>query len=110
MGLESRGAGRIRPLRDRHGRSWRVAVIPPSTGMSAPWTGTSIARQGRDRVGVRPLAPPRPRCATTHRELVSPHDPDQRLVVYTAQPDSSTAATLPVLAAWGLETIVRPIP
>lgn len=35
--------------------------------------------------------------------LVSPHDPDQRLVIYTAQPDSPTARTLPVLASWGLE-------
>ena len=34
--------------------------------------------------------------------LVSPHDPDQRLVVYAAQPDSPTARTLPVLASWGL--------
>jgi transcriptional regulator with XRE-family HTH domain len=42
--------------------------------------------------------------------LVSPHDPEQRLVVYTVQPGSPTAATLPVLASWGLEPPVRPIP
>jgi transcriptional regulator with XRE-family HTH domain len=42
--------------------------------------------------------------------LVSPHDPEQRLVVYTAQPGSPTAAALPVLASWGLESSVRPIP
>ena len=42
--------------------------------------------------------------------LVSPHDPEQRLVVYTAQPGSPTAATLPVLASWGIESHVRPIP
>ncbi len=42
--------------------------------------------------------------------LVSPHDPEQRLVVYTAQPGSPTAAALPVLASWGLETPVRSIP
>ncbi len=42
--------------------------------------------------------------------LVSPHDPEQRLVVYTVQPGSPTAAALPVLASWGLETPVRPIP
>lgn len=42
--------------------------------------------------------------------LVSPHDPEQRLVVYTAQPDSPTARTLPVLASWGLERPVRGIP
>lgn len=34
-------------------------------------------------------------------EIVSPpHDPDQRLVVYTAQPDSRTARVLPMLASW----------
>lgn len=42
--------------------------------------------------------------------LVSPHDPEQRLIVYTAQPGSATAAALPVLASWGLESSVRPIP
>ncbi|MCP3424401.1 helix-turn-helix transcriptional regulator [Nocardioides pinisoli] len=42
--------------------------------------------------------------------LVSPHDPEQRLIVYTAPPDSPTAAALPVLASWGLEEPVRPIP
>ena len=42
--------------------------------------------------------------------VVSPHDPEQRLVVYTAQPGSPTSATLPVLASWGLEDPVRPIP
>lgn len=42
--------------------------------------------------------------------LVSPHDPEQRLVVYTAQPGSHTAAALPVLASWGADTRVRGIP
>ncbi len=30
----------------------------------------------------------------------APHDPDQRLVVYTVQPNSSTARLLPLLASW----------
>lgn len=34
--------------------------------------------------------------------VVAPHDPDQRLVVYTAEPDSPTARLLPVLAGWAL--------
>ena len=35
-------------------------------------------------------------------EAVStPHDADQRLVVYTVQPDSPTARVLPLLAGWG---------
>lgn len=34
-------------------------------------------------------------------EIVSPpHDPEQRLVVYTAAPDSATARLLPILASW----------
>jgi transcriptional regulator with XRE-family HTH domain len=33
--------------------------------------------------------------------VTTPHDPDQRLVVYTVQPDSPTARVLPLLAAWG---------
>ncbi|WP_106213147.1 helix-turn-helix transcriptional regulator [Kineococcus rhizosphaerae] len=35
--------------------------------------------------------------------VVGPHDPDQRLVVYTVEPDSPTARVLPVLAGWALE-------
>lgn len=34
----------------------------------------------------------------------APHEPDQRLTVYTAPPDSTTAALLPTLAAWELVT------
>ncbi len=34
-------------------------------------------------------------------EIVSaPQEPDQRLVIYTTQPDSSTATLLPILASW----------
>ena len=34
-------------------------------------------------------------------EVVSgPHEPDQRLVIYTAQPDSTTARSLPLLRSW----------
>ncbi|NAZ87433.1 helix-turn-helix transcriptional regulator [Kineococcus indalonis] len=32
--------------------------------------------------------------------VVGPHDPDQRLVVYTVEPDSPTARVLPMLASW----------
>ncbi len=32
--------------------------------------------------------------------VVAPHEPDQRLVVYTAEPDSATARVLPLLASW----------
>lgn len=32
--------------------------------------------------------------------VVGPHDPDQRLVVYTVEPHSTTAAMLPLMASW----------
>ncbi|WP_250009225.1 helix-turn-helix transcriptional regulator [Actinoplanes sp. M2I2] len=32
--------------------------------------------------------------------VVGPHDPEQRLVVYTVEPDSATARVLPMLASW----------
>ncbi|MFF3558813.1 helix-turn-helix domain-containing protein [Streptomyces sp. NPDC002574] len=32
--------------------------------------------------------------------VCAPHEPDQRLVVYTAEPDSPTARVLPILAGW----------
>jgi transcriptional regulator with XRE-family HTH domain len=35
--------------------------------------------------------------------VASPHDAEQRLVVYTAEPSSTTARTMPILASWGLE-------
>ena len=66
--------------------------------------------------GMRPtpralaLADPLRVVLSSIEALVSPHDPEQRLVVYTAQPGSPTAATLPVLASWGFEAPVRPIP
>lgn len=38
-------------------------------------------------------------------EAVStPHDPDQRLVVYTVELDSATEKVLPLLAGWGADT------
>ena len=35
--------------------------------------------------------------------VAAPQEPDQRLVVYTAQPDSPTARMLPILASWSTE-------
>jgi hypothetical protein len=32
--------------------------------------------------------------------VYAPHEPDQRLVVYTTEPDSPTARVLPILASW----------
>ena len=36
--------------------------------------------------------------------VIGPHDPHQRLVVYTVEPGSPTAAVLPMLASWATET------
>ncbi|MCX5315461.1 hypothetical protein [Streptomyces sp. NBC_00154] len=38
--------------------------------------------------------------------VCTPHEPDQRLIVYTAEPDSATAHVLPILAGWN--AVVRP--
>ncbi len=35
--------------------------------------------------------------------VAAPQEPDQRLVVYTAEPDSPTARLLPILASWDLD-------
>lgn len=40
--------------------------------------------------------------------VCAPHEPDQRLVVYTAEPDSPTARVLPLLASWNAAPVVRP--
>jgi hypothetical protein len=42
--------------------------------------------------------------------VVAPHEPNQRLVVYTAQPDSPTARLLPILASWDISTLASPEP
>ena len=39
--------------------------------------------------------------------VTGPHEPDQRLVIYTAQPDSTTARTLPLLRSWAMEAPSR---
>lgn len=40
--------------------------------------------------------------------VVGPHDPEQRLVVYTVAPGSPTAQTLPLLGSWAAEPAPRP--
>lgn len=37
--------------------------------------------------------------------VVGPHDPEQRLVVYTVAPGSPTAQTLPLLGSWAAEQL-----
>lgn len=37
--------------------------------------------------------------------LVSPHDPEQRLIVYNAEPGSATARALSLLASWGPDEV-----
>jgi transcriptional regulator with XRE-family HTH domain len=39
--------------------------------------------------------------------VCAPQEPDQRLVVYTAQPDSATARVLPILASWDGDTAAK---
>ncbi len=37
--------------------------------------------------------------------VMTPHDPEQRLVAYTVEPHSWTADALPLLASWGLDGV-----
>ena len=39
--------------------------------------------------------------------VAAPHEPDQVLVVYTAQADSPTARLLPILGSWTATTSIR---
>jgi hypothetical protein len=34
----------------------------------------------------------------------APHEPNQRLTIYTVEPDSPTARMLPILSSWALDT------
>lgn len=37
--------------------------------------------------------------------VVGPHDPEQRLIIYTVEPESPTAKAMPLLASWGREDV-----
>jgi hypothetical protein len=37
-------------------------------------------------------------------EVAAPHEPDQRLTIYTVDPESSTDRVLPILSSWALNT------
>ena len=39
--------------------------------------------------------------------VTAPHEPDQRLIVYTVEPDSPTARVLPILGSWAVEPAPR---
>lgn len=73
-----------------------LSAIEPAV---ASWWG---ARDVADRTSLRkhlhhPQAGP---LVFDVEAVVTPHDPDQRLVVYTAEPDSATARVLPLLRCW----------
>lgn len=105
--------GALRYETGRHPTDRRLTALVDELRVSDPdvsrwWDDHGVT--DRTSVDKRIVHPVVGRLTFGIEALVSPHDPDQRLVVYTAQPDSPTAATLPVLAAWGHETAVRPIP
>jgi transcriptional regulator with XRE-family HTH domain len=105
--------GALRYERGRHPTDRRLRELVDELRATDPdvsrwWDDHGVT--DRTSVDKRIAHPVVGRLAFGIEALVSPHDPEQRLVVYTAQPGSATAATLPVLASWGLETPVRPIP
>jgi hypothetical protein len=61
---------------------------------------------GRDHASVvKRIRHPTAGALSFDIEIVStPQDPNQRLVVYTTEPDSPTARLLPILASWGADT------
>ena len=63
---------------------------------------------GRDHASVAKwIAHPTAGLLSFDIEIVgAPQAPDQRLVVYTSQPDSPTRRVLPLLASWD----ARPLP
>lgn len=100
FGARSVAAMRRRPADDRRtGGSW-----PRWTTCGAP-TRTSPAGGTTTPCGTTPrwpsASPIRAGLLDFHIEIVAaPHAPDQHLVVYTAEPGSSTARMLPLLASW----------
>jgi pimeloyl-ACP methyl ester carboxylesterase len=122
------------PLRlaGQPGQLGRVAEMPPSTSMVAPCiidasseaTKATVAATSSGRTGA-PAGVPAVSCSITSldaslpgvsvapgatvltRTLLGPNsplDPEQRLVVYTTEPDSPTARALPLLASYGADT------
>lgn len=68
------------------------------------WDEHTVADQTSLR---KRIAHPRAGLLSFGIEAVSPpHDPDQRLIIYTVEPDSPTAALLPMLRAWGTDPVV----
>ena len=68
----------------------------------ARWWGDHAVRDHAS-VAKRINHPPAGRLVFDIEVVVTPQDPDQRLVVYTAGPDSATARRLPLPAGWGAE-------
>lgn len=62
-----------------------------------------LDHQVRDHASVRKVIqhPQAGRLTFDIENVLLPAEPDQRLIVYTAQPDSETHRLLPMLAAWG---------
>ncbi|GAB6899372.1 helix-turn-helix transcriptional regulator [Kineosporia succinea] len=70
------------------------------------WDEQTVADQTSLR---KRIAHPRAGLLTFGIEAVStPHDRDQRLIVYTVEPDSATAGMLPMLRSWGTESADAP--
>ena len=107
--------GALRYEAGRHPHDPRLAQLVATLRRADPdvdrwWRDQRVV----DRTSVRKhVAHPAAGTLTFDIEAVSlPHDPEQRLVVYTVEPDSPTARVLPLLAGWqGDEaTEVQPAP
>jgi hypothetical protein len=86
---------------DRRLRAAADALCAADPDVARWWSDHGVAgRTSQEKRVAHPTAGP----LTFGIEAVStPHDPEQRLVVYTVQPDSPTARVLPLLAGWGAD-------
>ncbi|WP_074996151.1 helix-turn-helix transcriptional regulator [Streptomyces misionensis] len=95
--------GAMRYEAGRHPGDRRLAALIAELSAADP----DVARWWNDRgvtdrtsVGKRIAHPLAGLLEFGIESVEKPRDPDQRLVIYTAEPDSSTARNLPMLAAW----------
>ncbi|MBM7413328.1 MULTISPECIES: helix-turn-helix transcriptional regulator [Nocardiaceae] len=100
----SAAVGAMRYEVGRHAADARlIALVDELCSASADfarwWDDHGVAdRTSVDKKIAHPVVG---RLAFGIESLVSPHDPEQRLIIYTVEPESSTARALPMLASWG---------
>ncbi len=100
----SAAVGAMRYEVGRHVADARLTVLIDELRLASGdfarwWNDHGVAnRTSVDKMIAHPMVG---RLAFGIESLVSPLDPEQRLIIYTVEPESSTARALPMLASWG---------